>query len=106
MEGASWGVYSPQAGSRGHYSLSSRKGSCKQQGDEQLGGSNDILEFGGREENGYTVIEFKRKLNTGDKYDKTLTPGQKVRFIFALADVDEFTTKHNIARGYGELTLD
>ncbi|USH00123.1 hypothetical protein K1720_01155 [Thermococcus argininiproducens] len=74
--------------------------------DEQLGGSNDILEFGGREENGYTVIEFKRKLNTNDEYDKVLTPGQKVKFIFALADVDEFTTRHNIARGYGELILD
>ncbi|WP_048147829.1 DOMON domain-containing protein [Palaeococcus ferrophilus] len=74
--------------------------------DEKLGGSNDILEYAGKEENGYTVIEFKRKLNTGDQYDKAFTPGQKVGFIFAMADADDFTTKHNIARGYGELQLD
>lgn len=74
--------------------------------DEQLGGTNDILEFAGREENGYTIIEFKRKLNTGDKYDKAFTPGQEINFIFALANEDNFTTKHNIARGYGKLQLD
>jgi len=74
--------------------------------DEQLGGSSDILEYAGKEENGVTIIEFKRKLNTGDQYDKAFTPGQKISFIFALADADDFTTKHNIARGYGELQLD
>ncbi|ALV63689.1 Dopamine beta hydroxylase-related protein, containing doMON domain [Thermococcus sp. 2319x1] len=74
--------------------------------DEKLGGSSDILEYAGKEENGVTIIEFKRKLNTGDQYDKAFTPGQKISFIFALADVDDFTTKHNIARGYGELQLD
>ncbi|ACJ16364.1 DOMON [Thermococcus onnurineus NA1] len=74
--------------------------------DGELGGTNDILAFAGKEENGYTVIEFKRKLDTGDKYDKVFKPGQKIKFIFAMADVDDFTTKHNIARGSGELTLD
>ncbi|HIH71760.1 MAG: Uncharacterized protein XD43_0723 [Thermococcales archaeon 44_46] len=74
--------------------------------DEKLGGSSDILEYAGKEENGVTIIEFKRKLNTGDQYDKAFTPGQKISFIFALADADDFTTKHNIARGYGELQLD
>lgn len=71
------------------------------------GGSDDILEKAGREENGYTVIEFKRKLNTGgDKYDKVLTPGKTVKFIYAMADSDDFTAKHNIAKGYGKLTLE
>lgn len=74
--------------------------------DTKLGGSDDILEKAGREENGYTVIEFKRKLNTGDKYDKVLTPGKTVKFIYAMADSDDFTAKHNIAKGYGELTLE
>ena len=74
--------------------------------DEKLGGSNDIIEYAGKEENGYTVIEFKRKLNTGDQYDKAFSPGQRISFIFAMADADDFTTKHNIARGYGELRLD
>ena len=34
--------------------------------DINAGGTNDILAFGGKEENGYTTIEFKRKMNTGD----------------------------------------
>ena len=74
--------------------------------DTKLGGTDDILEKAGREEGGYTVIEFKRKLNTGDKYDKVLTPGKEVNFIFAMADTDEFTAKHNIAKGSGKLKLD
>ncbi|AIF68956.1 hypothetical protein PAP_02640 [Palaeococcus pacificus DY20341] len=74
--------------------------------DENLGGTNDILEYAGKEESGYTIIEFKRKLNTGDQYDKAFVRGQTIKFIFAMADDDEFTLKHNVARGSGELVLD
>jgi hypothetical protein len=74
--------------------------------DEKLGGSSDILEYAGREENGYTVIEFKRKLNTGDQYDNAFTPRQKARFIFAMTNSDDFTVKHNVAKGSAELQLD
>nr|WP_297497368.1 DOMON domain-containing protein [Thermococcus sp.] len=74
--------------------------------DQKLGGSNDILEYAGKEENGYTLIEFKRKLNTGDKYDKAFKPGQEIKFIFAMADADDFTAKHNVAKGSGRIKLD
>ncbi|MDK2790077.1 MAG: hypothetical protein PWP15_584 [Methanothermococcus sp.] len=74
--------------------------------DESLGGTNDILEYGGIEENGYTTLEFKRKLDTKDKYDKAFVRGQKIRFIWAMADSDDLNVKHNIAKGNGELTLD
>lgn len=73
--------------------------------DEKLGGRSDILSYGGSEKGGVTVIEFKRKLSTGDKFDKDLKPGSTVKFIFAMADADEFTKKHNVAKGYGQLTL-
>ncbi len=73
--------------------------------DEKLGGRNDILSYGGSEKDGTTVIEFKRKLATGDKYDKDLRPGMRVKFIFAMADEDQFTKKHNVAKGSGELVL-
>lgn len=49
--------------------------------DEDLGGSDDILEFGGNESSGWTVIEFKRKMNTGDPFDKSFLPGQRVNII-------------------------
>lgn len=74
--------------------------------DEELGGTNDLLNAGGKEDNGYTVIEFKRKMNTADSYDKVLTAGQTVRFIWAMATRDSLTVKHNILKGSGELVLE
>ncbi|NIN52846.1 MAG: hypothetical protein GTN80_07135 [Nitrososphaeria archaeon] len=73
--------------------------------DEQLGGTNNIVEYGGKEENGFTTIEFKRKLDTGDEYDNSLTKKGDVSFIWAVADTDDSTMKHNIARGSGKITL-
>ena len=74
--------------------------------DEELGGTNDLLDAGGKEDNGYTIIEFKRKMNTADSYDKVLTAGQTVRFIWAMATRDSLTVKHNILKGSGELVLE
>lgn len=71
--------------------------------DEQLGGTNDILEFGGKEIVGYTTIEFKRALDTGDKYDHPLMKGAN-KIIWAYGSDDQMTTKH-FSRGYGEIDL-
>jgi len=71
--------------------------------DTELGGTDDILEFGGKEEGGFTIIEFKRALNTGDKYDKELSNGAN-RIIWAYGSTDKLTEKHT-RRGYGEMTL-
>jgi len=69
--------------------------------DTELGGTNDILEFGGMEEGGYTIIEFKRALDTGDKYDKPIVSGSN-KIIWAYGSGDSLTIKH-ASRGYGEL---
>jgi len=74
--------------------------------DEELGERNDLLEVGGKEEDGFTIIEFKRKMDTGDKYDKAFTPGGTIKFIWAMAGADSFTLKHNIAKGRGEIVLE
>ena len=71
--------------------------------DTFFGGSYDILESGGSEADGHTVVEFKRKLNTGDEFDEALTPGQSVSIIWAMADSSSRYMKHNIA--YGEAIL-
>jgi hypothetical protein len=73
--------------------------------DTLLGGTDDILEYGGREQNGQTVIEFKRKMDTGDKFDKAFVPGQNVSIIWAMADTDLDQQKHNIAKGEGIMEL-
>ena len=72
--------------------------------DTELGGTNDIQEYGGRAENGYTVIEFKRKMNTGDKYDKAFIPGQAVPIIWSLSDSNSTEVRH-VADGKGVMDL-
>lgn len=74
--------------------------------DTTLGGSDDIIEFAGTEIDGTTIIEFKRRLDTGDQYDHALTEGQTVNYIWAMATTDNFDTQHNIAIGNSAFTLD
>jgi hypothetical protein len=71
--------------------------------DVELGGTDDILESGGREDGGFTTIEFSRPLNTGDQYDKELFPG-KTEIIWAYGTTDNIDRQH-ITRGQGEIDL-
>jgi hypothetical protein len=73
--------------------------------DEELGGSNDILEYGGVEMGGVTVIEFKIPLDSGDAYDRPLSAGATYRVLLARGSGDDLTSVHT-ARGYSEITLD
>ncbi len=74
--------------------------------DTTLGGTNDILASGGRREGGYSVIEFKRKLNTGDRFDKAFSSGQRISMIWATADSNDHDLKHNVAFGEAILALE
>jgi hypothetical protein len=68
-------------------------------------GARTIFWSSGRmEKGGFTVVEFKRKLNTGD-VDKPFAPGQEISMIWALADSADFQFKHNIAKGEAVLVL-
>jgi hypothetical protein len=71
--------------------------------DIEQGGVNNILEFGGKEEGGYTTIEFKRALDTGDRYDRAFVRGSN-KIIWSYGSSDSLAMKH-INRGYGELEL-
>jgi hypothetical protein len=71
--------------------------------DTELGGTDDILESGGKEEGGFTIIEFKRTLDTGDRYDKALAEGA-IKIIWAYGPDDEITKKHAV-RGDGEISI-
>ena len=72
--------------------------------DEELGGTNDILEYGGKELDGVTTIEFKRLLKTEDKYDLEVKPG-KNKIIWAYSNQDNAQARHGI-RGYGEIEIE
>jgi hypothetical protein len=71
--------------------------------DTQLGGTDDILASAGKADNGYTTVEFKRKLDTGDKFDKPLSKGVN-KIIWAYANEPVLTIKHS-SRGPGEIEL-
>ncbi|MDG6257072.1 MAG: DOMON domain-containing protein [Methanomicrobiaceae archaeon] len=74
--------------------------------DTDLGGTDDLLERVGSEQNGTTVIEFSRRLDTGDApYDKVFTPGQTVSIIWALSSSDDPTPMHDAGWGSAEITL-
>ncbi len=74
--------------------------------DLMLGGTDDILEYGGKGYEKYTIIEFKRRLDTGDRFDKILQPGKKISIIWAISESKDPSIKHNIAYGEAILTLD
>jgi len=71
--------------------------------DTELGGTDDILEFGGSEADGFTTIEFKRALDTGDEFDIPLSQGVN-RIIWAYGSSDGLAARHS-NRGYGEINL-
>lgn len=73
--------------------------------DTMLGGSSDIVESGGRLAAGRTIVELKRKLDTGDRFDRAFAPGQAVSLIWALSKNPDIGQKHNVAYGEGILTL-
>ena len=73
--------------------------------DTLLGGTSDIVESGWSKGAGRTVIELKRKLDTGDKFDKAFSPGQAISIIWALSQDPDISLKHNVAYGEGIMTI-
>jgi hypothetical protein len=71
--------------------------------DTEQGATDDIMEYGGTEADGFTTIEFKRPLATGDEYDQKLS-GESNQILWAWGADDNFNQKHS-NRGYGEIDL-
>jgi len=81
-------------------------GSLSHGSDIENGGTNDILAAAGRELNGQTTIEFIIPLDSGDRFDKPLEPGQTYKILVAFHNTsDSFSTRHS-QRGSGEIRLD
>lgn len=73
--------------------------------DTELGGAVDVVAFAGAEANGLTLIEFQIPLDSGDKYDKPLAPGETYPVLVAFSSGDQFTAMHAF-RAATEITLD
>ncbi|WFN34822.1 DOMON domain-containing protein [Methanogenium sp. S4BF] len=73
--------------------------------DTELGGTFDILEFNAIEQADGTVVEFSRRTDTKDPYDKVLAAGTEVTIIWAQADTDAPLFKHNTGKGSETIIL-
>jgi hypothetical protein len=71
--------------------------------DTQQGGTDDIIKSAASSINNVTVIEFKRKLDTGDKFDKPLIKGTN-KVSWSYSTDSQLFLKH-VARGYGEIVI-
>jgi len=65
--------------------------------DINLGGADNISNSSGTEQNGTTEVKFQIPLNSGDSFDKLLTPGQNISLILARGsnNADNFTSMHS-----------
>ncbi len=73
--------------------------------DTDLGGTFDILDYDGSETDTHTLIEFSRKLSTGDQYDNVIPATGSLDIIWSLGPSDTFTPRHD-DRGSGSITVD
>ncbi len=73
--------------------------------DTKLGGQDNIVAYGGSEAAGVTRFEFQIPLDSGDTYDKPLSPGKVYTVVVAAGSSDAFSARH-IGRGVGEIQLD
>jgi hypothetical protein len=73
--------------------------------DESLGGRDDIFESGGTESGDWTVIEFRRKMDTGDQFDKSFQPGRTIDMIWSMSSSDTLSVRHDV-RGTATLALE
>ena len=61
--------------------------------DSSLGGTDDVKNAAGKEENGMTEISFSIPLVSNDKYDVKLSKGSHT-ILLACSNGDNFTSKH------------
>jgi hypothetical protein len=74
--------------------------------DTDLGGTFDILDYDGIETDTHTIIEFSRKLSTGDsQYDNVIPASGSLDIIWSLGPSDTFAPRHE-DRGSGTITVD
>jgi hypothetical protein len=81
-------------------------GTTAHQLDSELGGSDDLTQVQGSEAEGRTTLSFVKPLDSGDEYDKALTPGEQYQVIVARGpDGQDDMTSYHAGRGGFEITL-
>ncbi len=81
----------------GKYKVEDHYGDRKRghKSDEKLGGTNNVLNASGSEDDGMTTISFTLPLKAEEKYDKEIKPEGMYRIMLAYgAGKDSFKTRH------------
>jgi hypothetical protein len=76
--------------------------------DQEIGGSNDIIESEGSEQDGRTTIRFLVPAYSNDRFDKIFEEGRTYRILLSYGPngADDTSTVHAIeAEAIGEITL-
>lgn len=69
--------------------------------DEKLGGTNQVMDPAGKEENGVTTISFTRLVTASEKWDKPIRTKGKTRVMIAFGTGrDSFTAGHRYRTVY------
>ena len=76
------------------HDLYSQSPRCPIQMDTAIGGTDDILRYGGSQVDGVTTIEFERLFATGDEFDYAIRQGEEVAIIWAVSDSNSMTVQH------------
>ncbi len=72
--------------------------------DTSQNGTFDILSYNGSEQNGKTVIEFSRKLSTGDDLDNDILLNRSMEIMWSYGSTDIWNEKHEKA-GYATINF-
>jgi hypothetical protein len=63
--------------------------------DTDQGGTDDISEAAGTEVTGWTTVEFRRDLSTGDPWDKDIPTAGTIPVMWAVGPKDDFKSQHD-----------
>jgi hypothetical protein len=62
--------------------------------DTALGGQDNVTVVSGTETSSGTEVTFRIPVDSGDQYDKVLSPGTEHTILLAYSDADDFETQH------------
>jgi hypothetical protein len=72
--------------------------------DHQMGGTDDILAKAGSLQGGWTTLEFQRKLETGDSYDKPIPASGPLSIIWSWGANENWSDLH-LSRGKATIDM-
>ncbi|MBI4279030.1 MAG: DOMON domain protein [Armatimonadetes bacterium] len=97
-QGADQYIFTAEDGKPSGLDLWQKTPSKRPAPDEEEGGKNSILQSARVRDGNKVVVEWARKLNTGEKTDVEITPGKKLHLLFAAGPSEDWKKEHKKSR--------